>query len=135
MAETQTQIVHVVVNNQPMLEFDRAKEIPEEQMQYVNDMDKRMDAGVELNGEKIANPDPMQRSQFVANTLVSALYQENYSLAAAMFTWMGVRLPGLKQVQAKGDITTNMKVDLIFDRDYNTSKMEQTVAFHKPDKS
>lgn len=64
--------------------------------------------------------------------MINALFSENYSLAIAMCTWLAERIPELKQVQARGDIETEMRVDLIFDRDYQTSKTEQTINFFNP---
>lgn len=127
--------IHVVVNDAPVLEYDKSKPVPGQQRRYLDNMDARMDQGIELNGEHIAQPDAMQRSQFVANSMINALFQENFSLAIAMCTWLGERIPDLKQVQAVGDIEQNMRVDMVFDRDYETSKTEQTIKFHKPNKS
>lgn len=127
--------IHVVVNDTPLLEFDRSKPVPGQQKRYLDNMDKRMDQGIELNGTFISNPDPTQRSQFVANSMINALFTENYSLAIAMCTWLAERIPELKQVQAIGDATAEMRVDLIFDRDYQTSKTEQTINFFKPKNS
>jgi hypothetical protein len=124
--------IHVVVNDAPLLEYDRSKPVPGQQKRYLDNMDKRMDQGIELNGSMVADPDPTQRSQFVANSMINALFSENYSLAIAMCTWLAERIPELKQVQARGDIETEMRVDLIFDRDYQTSKTEQTINFFNP---
>ncbi|MEZ5535353.1 MAG: hypothetical protein R3F02_06980 [Thiolinea sp.] len=127
--------IHVVVNGTPVLEYDRSKPVPGQQRRYLDNMDIRMDQGIELNGGLIANPDPNQRSQFVANSMINALFTENYSLAIAMCTWLAERIPELKQVQAAGDIEQEMRVDLIFDRDYQTSKTEQPIKFFNTNKS
>ena len=124
--------IHVVVNDVPLLEFDRSKPVPGQQRRYLDNMDAQMAQGIEINGEKIKKPDSMQRSQFVANSMINALFTENYSIAIAMCTWLGERIPQLKQVQAKGDIKTEMRVDLIFDRSYEQSKTEQAIKLHRP---
>lgn len=139
MSETQPRqrqagMIHVVVNDNPILEFDRSKPIPGQQRRYLDNMDQRMDQGIELDGAFIPEPDAMQRSYFVANSMVNALFKENYSLAIAMCTWLSLRIPDLQQVQAVGDIDSDMKVDLIFDRDYQRSSQEQTIQFFKPEK-
>lgn len=132
--QRQSGMIHVVVNDNPILEFDRSKPIPGHQRQYLDNMDQRMDQGIQLDGKFLPEPDAMQRSYFVANSMLNALFKENYSLAIAMCTWLSHRIPDLQQVQAVGDIEEDMKVDLIFDRDYQRSSQEQTIQFFKPDK-
>lgn len=127
--------LHVVVNGNPILEFDRSKPIPGHQRRYLDNMDARMDAGIQLGEAFHANPDPAQRSQFVANSLINALFKENYSLAMALCTWLANRIPELKQVKASGNIDEEMGVELVFDRDYEQAKTEQTIKFFKPEKS
>lgn len=127
--------LHIVVNGSPILEFDRSKPVPGQQRRYLENMDARMNAGIHLDGQFLTNPDPVQRSHFVANSLVNALFQENYSLAMALCTWLALRIPDLQQVKAIGDIETDMGIELIFDRDYQKSQTEQTIKFYKPEKS
>lgn len=121
--------IHVVVNDTPVLEYDRSKPVPGQQRRYLDNMDNRMNQGLDLNGTVITNPDPTQRSQFVASSMINALFAENYSLAMAMCTWLAERIPELKQVQAIGNIDHEMRVELVFDRDYQTSKTEQPINF------
>ncbi|MEZ5479990.1 MAG: hypothetical protein R3E95_21660 [Thiolinea sp.] len=127
--------VHVIVNKTPLLEYDRSKPVPGQQRRYLERMDAQMDQGIVMGGENIPQPNSMQRSQFVANSMINALFEENYSLAIAMCTWLAERIPELKQVQASGDIDQTMQVDLIFDRDYARSQTEQPIQFYKPDKT
>lgn len=124
--------IHVVVNDEPILEFDRSKPVPGQQKRYLDNMDSRMENGIELNGAFIATPDASQRSRFVANSMVNALFSENYPLAVAMCTWLAERIPDLKQIQVAGDIEGEMRIDLVFDRDYMTSKTEQPIKFFNP---
>ena len=88
-----------------------------------------MNEGIQLGDDFITNPNPMQRAQFVANSLINALFKENYALATAMCTYLAKRIPDLKQVKAIGDLEKELSVELVFDRDYETAKMEQPVAF------
>nr|CAA6829199.1 MAG: Unknown protein [uncultured Thiotrichaceae bacterium] len=124
--------IHVVINDAPILEFDRSKPVPGQQKRYLDNMDSRMENGIELNGEFIAAPNASQRSQFVASSMVNALFAENYSLAVAMCTWLAERIPELKQVQVIGDPEGEMRIDLMFDRDYQTTQAEQPIKFFNP---
>lgn len=127
-------LLHAIVNDTPVLEFDRGKPIPGHQRQYIDQMDARMDAeGLMVDGEHIAAPNPLQKAQFVANSMINALFQENYSLAMAMCTYLAKKIPDLKQIKAAGDIDSDMSIELVFDRDYATAKQEQPVQFFKPD--
>ncbi|MGV6808957.1 MAG: hypothetical protein ACWA5U_03680 [bacterium] len=127
-------LLHVIVNNTPVLEFDRGKPIPAHQRQYIDQADLRMDSeGLRIADKHIASPNPIQKAQFVANSMVNALFQENYTLARALCTYLAKKIPDLKQVKAEGDINSDMNIELVFDRDYETAKQEQAVQFFKPD--
>jgi len=123
--------LHTVVNGTVMLEYDRGKPVPGHQRQYLDTMDIRMDAGIQVDDDYITNPNPMQKAQFVANSLVNALFQENDSLAIAMCTYLAKRIPDLKQIKAIGDMEKEISVELVFDRDYETAQQEQTIEFFK----
>lgn len=124
----------VVVNGVSILEFDRGKPIPGQQRQALDVMDQNMDKGIKLGEEHIPSPNPMQRAQFVANSLINALFAENYSLATAMSTYLAKRIPELQQVKAAGDIETSLNIELVFDRSYEKASTEQTVEFYRPDR-
>ncbi len=139
-------ILYVVVNDEPILEFDRKKPVPGHQRQYLDNMDAQMDQGIQLGADFIKEPNALQRSQFVANSLVNMLFKEQYSTAIAMCTYLAKRLPDLQQIQCKGDITestTNdvmdednnegLSIEFVFDRSYEKAQQEQTIQFHKPD--
>lgn len=127
-------LLHAVVNGTPVLEFDRGQPIPGHQRQYIDSMDVKMEAeGLMVNGQHIASPNAIQKAQYVANSMVNALFQENYSLAMAMCTYLAKKIPDLKQIKAEGDIDSDMSIELVFDRDYQTAKTEQPVQFFKPD--
>jgi hypothetical protein len=125
--------LHVVVNGNAILEFDRGKPVPGHQRQYIDNMDLKMDAGIQHDDEHITNPNPMQRAQFVANSLINALFKENYELATAMCTYLAKRIPDLKQIKAIGNIDDELSVELVFDRDYETAQLEQPIEFFKPE--
>lgn len=119
----------VVVNGSPILEFDRGKPLPGHQRQYLDSMDEKMEAGVVLSGESIAEPNVLQKAHFVANSMVNALLEENDSLAAAMCTYLAKRIPDLEQVQAKNTDDSGMSIELVFDRSYEKTMQEQVITF------
>ncbi|HIQ14713.1 MAG TPA: hypothetical protein EYH38_03955 [Leucothrix sp.] len=132
-------ILYVVINNEPILEFDRKKPLPSHQRQYLDDMDAQMDQGIKVGGDKIENPDPLVRSQFVANSLVSSLAKDEFSTAMAMCAYLAKRMPDLLQIQCKGDLDNSdpesegLSLEFIFDRNYQQGQQEQTIQFHKTD--
>lgn len=126
--------LHVVVNDVPVLEFDRAQPIPGHQRRYLENMDARMDQGIQVGAEFFSSPDPITRCQFVSNSLVNALFAENYSLALALCTWLADRIPELQMVKAAGDANGETGVELIFDRNYEKLKTEQGIKFYKTEK-
>ena len=127
-------ILAVVVNGASILEFDRSKPVPGQQRRALDVMDQNMDRGIRLGQEQIESPNPMQRAQFVANTLINALFAENYSQAMAMSTYLAKRIPELQQVKAVGDIDSALNIELVFDRSFEQASTEHPVQFFRPEK-
>jgi hypothetical protein len=135
-------ILYVIINDEPILEFDRKKPVPGHQRQYLDNMDAQMDQGIQLGEDFIENPNELMRSQFVANSLVNMLFKEQYSTAIAMCTYLAKRMPDLQQIQCKGDLTESstdssdkddgVSIEFVFDRSYEQAQQEQTIQFHKP---
>jgi hypothetical protein len=121
--------LHTVINGAVMLEYDRGKPVPGHQRQYLDTMDTKMDTGIQVDDDFITNPNPMQKAQFVANSLVHALFQNNDALAIAMCTYLAKRIPDLKQIKAVGEPLQEISVELVFDRDYETAQQEQPIEF------
>lgn len=111
----QSPLVTIVVNDQAVMQYDRRKQPSSEQFAYIDNMDKQMDQGIEIAGTFHKKPDPVVKSQLVAQHLLIALAAKNYSLAAAMCTWLSERMPELIKVQASGTVES-MRVDLVFAR-------------------
>lgn len=99
------------------LEYDRSKLMPDHQAAYLDKMDTKMDAGIFLDGEMIANPDLNQRTRFAAANLAAALKNNDESMAAAMCSYMAIRMPELKQLKIEDD-DGEISIELIFDEDY-----------------
>ena len=130
-------LLSVIVNDEAILEFDRKKPVPGHQRQYLDQMDERMDKGIQLGDDFIKEPNALQRSQFVANSLVNLLFKEEYPLATAMCTYLAKRLPDLQQLKCKGDITDaeGLSIEFVFDRSFEKAQQEQTIQFYNPNDS
>ncbi len=92
-------LLTVIVNDEAVLEFDRSKPVPGHQRQYLDNMDAQMDQGIQLGKDFIESPNPLQRSQFVANSLVNSVLKDEYSIAIAMCTYLAKRLQDLQQIK------------------------------------
>lgn len=120
----------ILVDGQPQYEFDREKPLPEGHLSRLDQMDLKMDQGIEVKGELIPNPDQEARTRFVATSLANALAEGNENLAMAMVTWLGVRRPDLKQVRISTG-AMGMKVDLDYENVYEKpTPQPQVVQFH-----
>ena len=111
------------------LEYDRNKLMPDHQAAYLDKMDAKMDAGIFLDGEMIANPDLNQRTRFAAANLAAALKNNDESMAAAMCSYMAIRMPELKQVKIEDD-DGEISIELIFDEDYRKQVAVDFTGLH-----
>lgn len=118
----------VVLDGVSQLEYRHGTVLAEQQIIYLDQLDQRMDGGIELGGLRIESPDILQRAQYVTLQMLQAVEAGNESVAAATCTYLANRLPDLKQVRAitrGGQLT----FDLVFDRAY---AKEIKVEFMKP---
>ncbi len=129
MKDIHTKKLTVVINNNPILEFDRGKPLPGHQRQYLDNMDTRMDQGILLGEAPIDKPNALERAQFVANSMVNALLEEKDALAAAMCTYLAKRMPDLQQVKASHDAEKGLSIELVFDRSFEKAQQEQVIEF------
>ena len=126
--------LHVVVNDVSILEFDRNKPLPGQQRRYLDQMDEKMDTGIRLGDDDIESPNTLQRAQYIANSLVNALFEENYDLAIAMCTYLAKRIPDLLQIKAIGE-KEKPSIELVFDRSLEKAQQEQAIEFFTPENS
>jgi hypothetical protein len=110
-------IMAVLLNGIAQLEYNRNKPLPDYQGAYLDKMDQKMAAGIEVDGRVIADPDLGQRAQFVAANLAHAIKSNDEANAAAMCTYLAVRLPDLAQVKID-DRDGEVSIELVFDEDY-----------------
>lgn len=105
----------VFINDTPVIEFDRNVRLPGKQHQYLDRMDADMDGGIDLNGERIENPDEKDRARFVAMTMIRSIDADNEAMIAATCSYLATRQPDLKEVRANED-GENMMMDLVYDQ-------------------
>lgn len=110
-------IFAVVINNVPELEYDRSKSLTEKQEHFLDMMDKELAKQIVIGEEVIERPDLHQRAQFVAINLVNALKSGDDGLAAAMCSYLALRVPDLKKLNVE-DQGGQVVIDLVFDEDY-----------------
>jgi len=122
-------LMAVFLNGIAQLEYDRNKLLPDHQAAYLDKMDTKMDAGIFLDGETIANPDLTQRTRFAAANLASALKNEDASMAAAMCSYLAIRMPELKQVKIE-DNAGEISIELIFDEEYRKQVAVDFTGLH-----
>jgi len=118
----------VVLDGVSQLEYRHGTVLAEQQAAYLDRLDRRMDGGIELGGQRIDSPDALQRAQYVSLQMLQAVEAGNEAVAAATCAYLAHRLPDLKQVRAfthDGQLT----FDLVFDRAY---AKEIKVEFMKP---
>ena len=110
-------ILAILLNGVAQLEYYRDRPLPDHQALHLDKMDQKMDDGIELGEQSIANPDQDQRAQFIAANLVHALKTANETQAGALCTYLANRLPDLKQVKIVEDGNA-ISIDFVFDEDY-----------------
>ena len=110
-------IMAVLLNGIAQLEYDREKLLPAHQAAYLDKMDATMDGGILVGNETVRDPDRNQRAQFAAASLVHALRTDDESLAAAMCSYLAIRMPDLRQVLIE-DNAGQVSIEFVFDQDY-----------------
>lgn len=110
-------IFAVLVNNVPELEYDRNKELSDKQQHFLDVMEKELSTQLVLGEQVIKNPDAHERAQFVAINLINALKNGNDGLAAAMCSYLALRVEDLKMLKVE-DTGDQVVMDLVFDEDY-----------------
>jgi hypothetical protein len=110
-------IMAVLLNGIAQMEYDRDKLLPDHQSVYLDKMDTKMDEGIYLDERTIKQPDLNQRTRFAAANLAHAINTNDESTAAAMCSYLAIRLPELKQVRIE-DSQGEFTIELVFDEAY-----------------
>ena len=110
-------VMAVFLNGIAQLEYDRDRLLPDHQAAYLDKMDAKMDDGILVGDETVMDPDQNQRTQFAAANLAHALQAQDEAVAAAMCSYLAIRLPDLKQVKIE-DEDGEISIEFIFDEPY-----------------
>lgn len=110
-------IMGVFLNGIAQLEYDRDKLLPDHQALYLDKMDTKMDEGIMLGQEQVTSPDLNQRVQFVVANLVHAINTGDESMAAALCSYLALRLPDLKQIRIE-EQGEAVSIDFDFENEY-----------------
>ena len=122
-------IMAVMLNGIAQLEYDREKLLPAHQAAYLDKMDEKMKAGILLGADTVEDPDVNQRAQFAAGNLVHALKSGDEAMAAAMCSYLAIRLPELKQVLIE-DHGEQVSIEFVFDREYRKQVAVDFTSMH-----
>jgi len=110
-------ILTVLFNNNPELEYDRNKPLPDHQELYLDKMDEKMRQGIRIGDEQIEDPDTDQRARFVAANLAHALQSSHEPSMASLCTYLAVRMPDLMQLRINAD-DDGMEIDFDYENPY-----------------
>jgi hypothetical protein len=92
-------------------------------------MDAKMDEGIYLGDRPIRQPDLNQRTQFAVANLAHAINTNDEAIAAAMCSYLAIRLPELKQVCIE-DNGGEVMIELVFDEDYKRQVAVEFTPLH-----
>jgi hypothetical protein len=122
-------IMAVLLNGVAQLEYDRSKPLPDHQATYLEKMDEKLDKGIMVGNEFIEKPDIAQRAQFVSANLAHAIKSDDEAMAAALCTYLAMRLPDLKQVKLE-DTSGELSIELVFDEEYKKQVAVEFTHLH-----
>src|SRR4030065_1159359 len=114
-------ILTIVMNGESQVENDRNNPLAGPQRDFLDKMDTSVAAGSALGAVEIKSPSALQRAQFVALQLVSAIRASDEQRTAAMLAYLANRIPELKQVRATSK-DQDVGFDFVFDKDYVPEK-------------
>ncbi len=118
----------VIVNGEETLLYDRSIDLPARQKDYLQQLDQRLDKGIDYQGELINEPDPVARARFIASEMIDALYNDDAAISSACCAWLATRLPDLQQVKSRY-VEENLTIELVFDRGIEESRQEEVISF------
>lgn len=77
-------------------------------------LDRDMDRGWQMSREFVAQPDPLQRCQIVADKLLTSLMNGNEATAMLMAAYIALRVPGANgvDIDAAGEM---QNTELLYD--------------------
>ena len=91
----------ISVNGEVAYEYDRATELSEQQLAFLDKVDEDMARGIKIHGQLISTPDTQQRATFIALNLLKALMRQDEAKIMLSCAYLTNRLPKLTEVQAR----------------------------------
>jgi hypothetical protein len=110
-------LLGVLLNGVAQLEYDRDKPLNDYQTAYLDDMDRKMDDGIQIGDAQLDNPDQSQRNQYIAANLLHAMRSGDEAMTSALCTYLATRIPDMKQLRYTED-GGEVTIEMIFDEDY-----------------
>lgn len=112
-----SRLIGVLLNGVAQLEFDRNKPLSDYQAAYLDDMDRKMDAGIRIGEDFIEHPDQEQRNQYIAANLLHAMKSDNESMSSAFCSYLATRIPSMTQLRYTEE-GAEVIIEMVFDEPY-----------------
>lgn len=90
-------------NGEQVYVFDKRAGLARMQFAYVQRMDADMDRGIELDGERILNPDLSQRTRFVLGRLLDSVSINDSRGIVMLCRWLAQHVPTLDAIRIEDD--------------------------------
>lgn len=81
------------------LEVSRSGGVPGHLRAWLARLDADMDAGIDLDDGRVADPDPQQRGRFILAQLLVALAEGNSTLARSLLIYLATRWTELRAIR------------------------------------
>ncbi len=107
----------ILLNGIAQIEYDRDIALDAKLLDYLNNMDQKMDVGITIGEQQIQSPTPEQKAEFVTSNLYHSIKGENEAMASAMTSYLAVRIADLKQVKFN-DKDGSVSIELVYDDVY-----------------
>lgn len=90
-------------NGEQVYAFDKREGLARMQFAYVQRMDADMDRGIQLDGERILDPDQAQRTRFILGQLLEAVSVNDSRGIAMLCRWLAQHVPALDVIRIEDD--------------------------------
>jgi hypothetical protein len=112
-----SRVLGVLLNGVAQLEYDRDKPLSDYQSAYLDEMDRKMDGGIQIGDAQLESPDQAQRNQYIAANLLHAMRSGNESMTSALCSYLASRIPDMKQLRYTEE-DGKVSIEMVFDEAY-----------------
>ena len=116
----------IVVNQELVLEYDRNHPLDDRQKSSLNNIEAKLDLGIRVDDQFIAQPTVRDRATFIANQLLHAYLNDDDPKIAICCAYLASRLPELKQIRSTHH-PDRISIQLVFDQEYQKENKVQFV--------